>query len=271
MPWLVNQEILARTDELEIPFNRHGIDPFGISRVEVARMMTILSWLYHHYFTVTIHGIDRVPARGRTILVGNHSGGFAVDGMMVWASMFLERDPPRLVHGMAERFMNRMPFASMYTSRTGTFTGTPEMALNLLGQERALLVFPEGARGTAKLYGDRNTLVRFGTGFMRLALQSGAPIVPFAFLGGGDAVPTVLNLKTLGRLVGVPYLPVTPYILPIPRPVKLELYYGEPMQFEGNGNEEDHVIDDYVAQVKRRIADMIHSGQRARLAKGLEP
>ncbi|WP_428263844.1 lysophospholipid acyltransferase family protein [Haliangium sp.] len=269
MPWLVSDEILERTNELDVSFNRHGIDPFGVSQVEVARMVTVLAWFYRRYFSVTVSGIDNVPAHGRAMLVGNHSGGWAVDGMMVVASLFLDKEPPRLIHGMAERFMNRMPFASLYTSRTGNFTGTPEMAVRLLDAERMLLVFPEGARGTAKLYGDRNTLVRFGTGFMRLALRTHTPIVPFAFVGGGDAIPTVLNSRKLGKLMGVPYVPLTPYLLPIPRPVALELYYGAPMHFNGTGNEDDHVIDTYVGQVKQRIGAMLHEGQRRRLEKGL--
>lgn len=268
MAWLVDQEILARTRHLEVPFNRHGIDPFGISQVEVARMMTVLSWLYRHYFGVTVSGIEHVPARGRAMLVGNHSGGWAVDGMMVLASMFLDKEPPRLVHGMAEKFMNKMPFASLYTSRTGNFTGVPENAVKLLDSERLLMVFPEGARGTAKLYGDRYSLVGFGTGFMRLALQTGTPIVPFAFLGGGEAVPTVANLYKLGKLLGIPYIPVTPYLLPLPRPVPLEIYYSEPMRFAGTGNEEDHVIVEYVDQVKARIAGLIEEGRRARAQAG---
>jgi 1-acyl-sn-glycerol-3-phosphate acyltransferase len=45
------------------------------------------------------------------------------------------------------------------------------------------MVFPEGARGTAKLYKERHSLVRFGTGFIRLALETRCPIIPFAFDG----------------------------------------------------------------------------------------
>lgn len=271
MRWLIKDEILERARRLELPFNRHGIDPFGITQKDVAFMMTVLDWLYHHYFKVTVSGIEHVPARGRAMIVGNHSGGWALDAMMVLASTFFAMEPPRLAQGMVERFINRMPFASLYSSRTGNFTGTPENAVKQLHNERLLMVFPEGARGTAKLYGDRNTLVDFGTGFMRLALQSQAPIIPFAFLGGGDAVPTVLNLYRLGRLVGVPYIPITPYLLPIPRPVPLEIYYGEPMRFAGTGNEEDHVIHGHVDQVKNRIAAMIDDGQRIRRSRELAP
>jgi 1-acyl-sn-glycerol-3-phosphate acyltransferase len=84
--------------------------------------------------------------------------------------------------------------------------------------DRLLMVFPEGARGTAKLFKDRYSLVDFGTGFVRLALKTKSPIVPLGFVGGGDAVPTVLNSRTLGKLLGVPYVPITPYGLAAPLP-----------------------------------------------------
>jgi 1-acyl-sn-glycerol-3-phosphate acyltransferase len=213
---------------------------------------------------VRAHGVENVPVRGRAMLVGNHSGGVAIDGAMVLASMFLELSPPRLAHGMAEKFINQLPFASFWTARTGQFTGLPEHAERLLRDDRMLLVFPEGARGTAKLYKERYSLVEFGTGFMRLALKTQAPIVPFGFIGGGDAIPTITNLYKLGRLLGVPYIPVTPYGASVPLPVKLEVYYGAPMRFEGSGNEDDTVVQGYVEQVKSQIASLIEEGRQNR-------
>ena len=97
------------------------------------------------------------------------------------------------------------------------------------------MVFPEGARGTAKLYRERHSLVDFGTGFVRLALKTKTPIVPFAVLGGGEAFPTVANAYELGRLLGVPYVPIVAYGLPVPLPAKLEIDYGEPIVFAGHG------------------------------------
>ncbi len=165
---------------------------------------------------------------------------------------------------MVDKFMNELPFASLLTTRTGQLTGLPEHAQRLLDAERMLLVFPEGVKGTAKLYKDRYSLVDFGTGFMRLALEKKTPIIPVAFLGGGDAVPTVANAYGLGKLLGLPYLPITPYGVAIPLPVKLEVYYGEPLYFEGTGNEDDEVVAGYVDQVKRSIATMLDAGRKRR-------
>jgi 1-acyl-sn-glycerol-3-phosphate acyltransferase len=198
------------------------------------------------------------------MLIGNHSGGVAIDGGMVLAAMILEMEPPRLAQGMAEKFINKMPFGSMWSSRLGQLTGLPEHAERLLNDERLLMVFPEGARGTAKLYWQRNSLVDFGTGFMRLALATQTPILPFAFAGGGDAYPTIANLYRLGRLVGAPYLPVTAYLAPIPRRVRLAIQFGEPMRFTGTGREDDEVIADYVQQVKDRVADLLRQAEEHR-------
>lgn len=261
--------IAARVDRLELPFNRFGSDPYGISKRHLRIAFSALAFLYRHYFSVQVTGLVHVPPRGRAMLVGNHSGGVALDGAMVLASMFLEMDPPRLAQGMAEKFINRQPFMSLWANRTGQFTGLPEHATRLLEDDRLLVVFPEGARGTAKLFKERHSLVDFGTGFVRLALKTKTPIIPFAFLGGGEAVPTIANAYALGKLFGVPYVPVTPYLFAVPLPVKLAIEYGEPIMFEGTGDEDDAVVAGYVDQVKSSIAGMIERGRTKRRATPL--
>jgi 1-acyl-sn-glycerol-3-phosphate acyltransferase len=257
-------DVKQRAHRLEIPFGRHGVDPYGIVRDDVALLFQPLAFLYRHYFNVTVSGVHHIPARGRGMIVSNHSGGWALDGMMVIASTYLEMDPPRLAQGMAEKFINRIPFGSFFTGRTGNFVGTPANATHMLENERLLMVFPEGSRGTEKLFPERHSLVRFGTGFMRLALSTGTPIIPTGVAGTADAIPTVRNLYKLAKLVGVPYIPVTPWGVALPKPCPVHIAYGEPMLFEGDGTEEDKVIVGYVEQVKDRIADLITVARRAR-------
>ena len=259
MPF-IDPDVAERVDRLELPFNQYGLDKYGIDKGYLRGWFSFLSFVYNRYLTVTAHGVEHVPSTGRAMIVGNHSGGVALDGGMIIASLLLEMSPPRLGQGMAEIFLNRTPFVNTVLSRVGQFTGLPEHAIRLLEDDRLLLVFPEGARGTAKLYGERNSLVRFGTGFMRLALQTGTPIVPTAFIGGGEAIPTVMNLYRLGKLVGAPYVPVTPWIAPLPRPTHCQIYYSEPMVFDGDGSEEDEVIQVWVEQVRERIGALIAFG-----------
>lgn len=254
-------DVQERVDRLEIPWNAYGFDPYGVDKAQLGRFFTWLDWFYRSYFDVNVYGAELVPKRGRAMLVGNHQGGVAIDGAMVVASTFFELDPPRLAQGMAEKFLMKLPGAAYFTSKVGHFAGLPEHARRLLEDERLLMVFPEGARGTAKLARDSDTLVRFGTGFMRLALRTGSPIVPVGFVGGGEAFPTVMNLYRLGKLLGVPYVPITRYLLPVPRPATFQLMYSAPMIFEGDGSESDTVIRGYVDQVRTRIAWLIEQGR----------
>lgn len=255
-----SREVEGRVERLEIPFNDLGLDPYGIRKTDLVRAYSVLKLLYRYYFRVRVEGIEHVPARGRAMLVGNHSGGWAIDGLMVMAACFFEMEPPRLVQSMVDKFMGRIPFASTWTARAGHLVGLPENAVHLLEDDRLLLVFPEGARGTAKLYWERNSLVDFGTGFMRLALQTGTPIVPFGFLGGGEAIPTVANLEGLGRRLGVPYVPVTPWGVAVPRPTALQVRFGAPMRFDGNGSEEDGVVLRYVEKIRDAVRGLMDAG-----------
>jgi 1-acyl-sn-glycerol-3-phosphate acyltransferase len=261
---IVDPEVRDRISRLEVPFDGYGYDPYGISKDHLTVFFSVLSRLYRSYFSVTVEGIENVPPRGRGLLVGNHSGGVALDGAMVLTSLLLEMDPPRLGHGMVEKFVMSVPFLSEWFARIGQLGGLPENAVRVLEDERLLMVFPEGARGTAKLFWERYTLVRFGTGFMRLALQTGAPIVPFAFVGAGEAIPTIANLRRLGKLVGAPYVPVTPWLLPVPLPVRCKIVYGEPMRFAGTGNEADELVLRWVEQVRARVANLIAVGRGTR-------
>lgn len=267
IPLPTNPEIAARVEAMELPFSRHGVDPYGIDKKELAKAYTLLEWFYRKYFDITVYGADNVPPRGRAMLVGNHSGGWAIDGIMTIASMFFEKNPPRLAQGMVERFLQKVPFFAWFSNRVGQFAGLPEHCIRLLNDDRLLLVFPEGARGTAKLFRERDSLVGFGTGFVRLALQTKTPIVPFAFIGGGEAIPTVTNLYRIGKFFGVPYIPVTPYGVALPLPVSLQILYGEPIVLEGSPTDTDEVIARHVERVKERIADLIQQGRALRERK----
>ncbi len=260
----VDPDIAERIDALDLSFNKFGVDPYGIAKHDLVRFVSAFAWFYRHYFKVDVYGLENVPSHGRAILVGNHSGGVAIDGAMVMGSMLLEAEPPRLPHAMLDKFIHQFPGASQLMSRTGQFTGNPDQAIRLLRDDRLVLVFPEGARGTAKLARDADTLVTFGTGFVRLALETNSPIVPFGFVGGGEALPTVANLKALGRLIGVPYVPVTKWGLLIPKPTRFQLLYGKPMVFEGSGHERDEVCGAMVEEVKTKISDLIRQGRQLR-------
>jgi 1-acyl-sn-glycerol-3-phosphate acyltransferase len=259
-------EYTARSKALAVRQNEYGFDPFGFSREHVKYALLIARWLYRDYFRTEVFGIDNVPAAGRVLLVANHSGQLPFDGVVIGTAVFFEAEPPRMVRSMVERFVPTVPFASYLLNRWGQITGTPENCRRLLESEEAILVFPEGARGISKPFSRRYQLQEFGLGFLRLALETGTPIVPVAVVGAEEQAPAI-NIKPLARLFGAPSFPVVPYppFIPlIPLPVKYRLYFGEPMMFEGDADDDDEVLDVMVQSVRNRIQSMLHLGLRER-------
>jgi 1-acyl-sn-glycerol-3-phosphate acyltransferase len=255
----IDPEIEARLQQVSKDLNEYGFDKWGYSPSYVRRWIGLWSWLYRHYFRVEAHGIENVPP-GRGLLIGNHSSQLAYDGVMVAAALLLEGNPPRAVRAMIEKFFQHQPFVNVLMARSGQLTGVPENCERLLEEDHLIMVFPEGARGGGKTVWERYELKEFGQGFMRLALKTKSPIIPFAFIGGEEACPSLYDLKPLARIMGMPYLPITPTILPLPLPAKCSVYFGEPIELSGTGTEEDGDVLEKIAVVRSRVQALIDRG-----------
>ncbi|MBK9033700.1 MAG: acyltransferase family protein [Myxococcales bacterium] len=259
-------EVDERTRALVVRENEYGYDEFGMGRDQIATAIRVAGWMYRRYFRAEARGLEHLPASGRVLVVSNHSGQLPYDGMVIASACVLDAPTPRLVRSMVEHFVPTVPFASYLMARWGQIIGTPENCRRLLEEDEAILVFPEGARGISKPFSRRYQLEAFGLGFMRLALQTGTPIVPVAVIGAEEQAPAI-NLRAVARLLGTPSFPVVPYppFVPlVPLPVKYRLHFGEPMMFTGDHDDDDEVIGEKVTAVKRRIESLIHIGLRER-------
>jgi 1-acyl-sn-glycerol-3-phosphate acyltransferase len=184
--------------------------------------------------------------------------------------MVLASEPPRLTRSMGEYWLGTLPWLSVLLDRIGSAVGTPQTCADMLRNGECVLAFPEGIRGMNKVYADAYQLQEFGLGFMRLALETDTPIVPFSVIGSEEQAPSIANLRGLGRMLGMPAFPVTltwPWLGPlgmIPLPARYRIRFGEPMRFEGAANDEDETIDEKVQVVKDRIQTMLREGLAAR-------
>jgi 1-acyl-sn-glycerol-3-phosphate acyltransferase len=245
-----------------------AMDAFGFD-AEVARYaLAAAAWVYRYYFRAEIHGTDRIPD-GRVMLVANHSGQVPLDGLVIGAGMILDAEPPRLVRSMVEKWALTLPYVGELFTRCGQVLGVPENCRWLLERDEAILVFPEGVRGISKTWDQRYRLTDFGLGFMRLALETGTPIVPVAVIGAEEQYVNLYNSKTLARFLGTPVFPLIPQALvPIlgwlPAPTKYRVYVGEPMRFQGDPDDEDQEIERKVWVVRTTIQSMLNRGLKDR-------
>jgi len=249
--------------------NSAGYDPWGFNLETAERTLRLVRVLYRDYFRVEVVHAARVP-EGPVMVIANHGGQIPLDGMILAASMMLDVEPPRLVRGMVERWVPGLPWFSTLFTRCGQVVGDPTNCQELLGRGQSIMVFPEGAKGSGKDWWHRYQLQSFGSGFVRLALQAGTPIVPVAILGSDDTYPAILSSRRLGKLIGAPYLPITPtfpWLGPlgfVPLPVKISLRFGDPIVFEGDPDEPEAAVRAKVAQVRGAIQGLIDEGLAAR-------
>lgn len=255
--------------------NSAGYDPWGLNLETAELSVRALRYLYEDYFRVQTVGINNVP-QGRVMLVPNHAGQLPLDGILITLAMMLEAQPPRIVRGMVERFFPTLPFIGTWFIRCGQVVGDPRNCEELLERDQTIMVFPEGVRGSGKLYKNRYQLQSFGTGFVRLALETRTPIVPVAVIGSEETYPGIYNPKWLARMAGVPYVPVTPFFPllgpagMLPLPVRIQLRFGKPIQFDGDPDEREELTRERVETVRRALDDLIGEGlaERPNLSRG---
>ncbi len=262
----LGEDLDARIARIVTHPSEAGFDPFGFDPGTARYVLAVSAFLHRWYFRTEVHGIEHVPM-GRCLIVANHSGQIPMDGLIIGTAMMLDAEPPRFPRSMVEKWSAALPFISTFFPRAGQVVGSPDNARRLLNNEESLVVFPEGARGISKTFDKRYQLEGFGLGFLRLALETNTPIVPVAVIGGEEQLPSIGNIKTLARLFGMPAFPVIPQLLvgaAFPLPVRYRLYFGEPLVFDGDPDDDDSVIEEKVWTVKQTIQGMINDGLKAR-------
>jgi 1-acyl-sn-glycerol-3-phosphate acyltransferase len=223
------------------------LDDWGRSERVLERLEPVLDFYYRNWFRVETEGVEHVPSDGGALLVSNHSGALPPDGPMIMQAIRHEHSRPRPLHMLAEHWFRGYPGVGMLTTKIGLVAGHPANAQRLLHDEGQLvLVFPEGAKGSRKVYWQRYRLRRFGRGgFVRTAMRAGVPIVPIAVLGAEEAMPIFAHVPALQRLTGLIYFPIN-HAFPqfglaaalMYLPAKFKIRFLEPVDLSAYGPED---------------------------------
>jgi 1-acyl-sn-glycerol-3-phosphate acyltransferase len=254
------------------------LDDWGRSQRVFGGLEPLLDFYYHHWFRVETEGVEHVPAEGGALIVSNHSGALPPDAPMIMQAIRHEHPSPRPLHMLGEHWFKGYPGVGMLTNKLGLVAAHPANAQRLLGDEgRLVLVFPEGQKGSRKLYWQRYRLRRFGRGgFVRTAMRAGVPVVPVAVLGAEEAMPIFAHVPLLQRLTGLIYFPVN-HAFPhfglaaalMYLPAKFKIRFLEPVDLSGYAPEDAEdlaLVQELGEQVRSRIqleVDSMRSSRRS--------
>lgn len=218
--------------------------------------------------------LNRIPADRPLMFVGNHTLYGLLDIPHLILKLVDEHD--LLLRSMGDRFHFRVPGWAEALSRWGVVEGNRQACSDLLAQGESVLVFPGGAREVAKRRGEKYTLVwKERLGFVRLAIEHGVTIVPFAMLGGDDAWDIVWDAQDLqnspfGELMKLAYdsaqvprgsmMPLAAGLgglTLLPKPVRLYFSIGQPISAVPWAGQRDN--DDACYALRERVADAIYA------------
>ena len=177
-------------------------DEWGFDEGFAEAVYPLFEFLYEVWWRVEAEGVRNVPAHGRALLVANHAGSlFPFDATMMTVALMKDHPLPRWPRFMVLDWAFQLPFLSSFMRRGGGIPASPHNAVRLLDSDELVMVFPEGVKGTSKPFSDRYRLQRFGRGgFVEIALQTGAPIVPVAVVGSEEIYPKLGESRALARV-----------------------------------------------------------------------
>jgi 1-acyl-sn-glycerol-3-phosphate acyltransferase len=244
----------------------YEVDEFGFDKhLTDSVFLPLLRPLYRNWFRTDVSGAENVPLEGGALIVANHSGTIPLDAVMLAVG----------VHEAAERYLRllgadllfRMPVLSELARKGGGTLACGPDAERLMRAGELVGVFPEGFKGVGKPFAERYKLQRFGRGgFVSAALRTGVPIIPVSIVGAEEAYPMLGNVKSIARLFGLPYFPITPtfpWLGPlglVPLPSKWLIEFGKPIETSHLADDVDDplVVFNLADQVREAIQQSLY-------------
>jgi 1-acyl-sn-glycerol-3-phosphate acyltransferase len=182
------------------------------------------------FFRFKVRGTEHIPKTGPVIFVANHSGWIPLDALFLLLAINDSVGPRHLPYLIVHDMLIKLPITYRFLKNLGLIPadwlhyGRETLPADL----NPIAIFPEGADGNCKPFWQAYHMRHWKTGFVRLAIQRGAKVVPVAIIGGEEAMPVAATVNILKPLLGsVAPLPVS--LAPLPSYWKI--YFMEPVDF----------------------------------------
>ncbi|WP_425528077.1 lysophospholipid acyltransferase family protein, partial [Yinghuangia seranimata] len=247
----------------------YEVDEFGFDQELTDQLiMSLLRPFYDTYFRVEVKGLENIPGKGGALIVANHSGTLPLDALMTQVAVHDHHPDSRNLRLLGADLVFQLPLIGQLARKSGHTLAHPADAERLLSQGELVGVWPEGYKGLGKPFKDRYKLQRFGRGgFVSSALRTGVPIVPCSIVGAEEIYPMIGNARTLARLLGLPYFPVTPTfpllgpvgLLPLPTRWRIE--FGAPIRtdrYPAHTADDPMVVFNLTDEVRETIQHTIY-------------
>ena len=244
-----------------------AVDEFGFDPQITEILTGAVEPLAEKWFRLEVRGIENIPAEGGALLVANHSGTVPIDGIITGYAV--KKYSGRNIRPLGADLVFTLPFIGQLARKVGATLACTADAERLLTKGELAAVWPEGFKGIGKPFSERYKLQRFGRGgFVSSAMRAQVPIVPVSIVGAEEIYPLVGNVPSLARLLGIPYLPITPFfpllgpLGMIPLPSKWIIEFGEPIRtdaYEPEAADDPMLLFNVTDQVRETIQQTLYA------------
>jgi 1-acyl-sn-glycerol-3-phosphate acyltransferase len=241
-------------------------DEFGFDPVYAELWFPVLEFLFDRWLRIELHGTEHLPPPGAALFVCNHAGAYPLDALLVGHAIGHRVFPPRPCRALAEDMFFTAPGLGPVMARLGMARADRRNAIRLLRRGLSVVAFPEGLKGMGKHRGNRYRLQRFGRGgAIRVALETGVPLVPVAIVGHEESFPTIARVDAVGRIFGWPFAPITANLALLgplgmaPLPTRWHIHFGEPLVLDADAGaaEDDLRVSRLNHQLRTTLQGMI--------------
>jgi 1-acyl-sn-glycerol-3-phosphate acyltransferase len=242
-------------------------DKHGFNTASYTGAERFIRFFYNSWFGVQIAGLENIPANGRAMLFGNHSGVLPVDGLLLYDGIINYHPDPRRVRFLVTKFLLDAPIIGDFLRGFGAVPAEYETAKELLFDQELVFIYPEAEKGTGKLFKNRYKLEEFHSGFVRGAIETGAPLIPIVTIGGDEIYPLLGNIEPVAKLLDAPYFPMTPFFpwLPVPfslvpLPVKIMMAVWKPfkLKYPPEAAQDEDLMSEIAADISSDIQSKVN-------------
>jgi 1-acyl-sn-glycerol-3-phosphate acyltransferase len=245
------------------------------------------------YFDAEVCGFEHLPTQGPALIVANHSGGmFMPDFWALLRHWLRERGPCEPLYSLGFDFLFSIPGLGSLARRIGSVPASHENGARLLADGAFVVVYPGGDAEDYRPWTQRHRIDLHGrTGFVRLALRAGVPVVPVVSHGSHDALIVVARGEAMARrlrldrlrinvlpFVAVPPFGVMPIVPPVAAPAKLTVRVCEPIDWTSHGPDAAenagtvrHCYEEILGRMQANLDDLVQDQPHPILARVRDP
>lgn len=243
--------------------NEKVFDVFSLSKDELLYKVfpRLFMEILKKYFRLEIEGLENIPKDGPVLIIPNHSGFLGIDAMLL--SYILQQNTQRPPRVLTHHLWFLTEKTALPAHKLGFIEANYENGFKFLKKNNLVVLFPEGEHGNFKPTSKRYQLQEFKRGFIRMALVTGAQIVPTLVIGAEETNINLKKLKFSKYLRGL-VLPLPLNILPLPAKWKIVFKPPITLPFEAEKVNDSELCRELASEIREDMQKSINKIVRQR-------